>query len=985
MTWQPSGTSSAYLTERSISISSWSCIASLLLAGLSALGWILDISQLTEWHPALPAIQPNTILALTLSSIAILLTRQGRESRRKSQLAALLAFVVFSIGLITLAEYFIGWDLGIDRILLPPAVPTPEQPYPGRLSPATAANLTLMGGALLCRRFSPTWNRLAELFILIVAANSIVVMTGYIFSTADYYGVPPYQPAIGMAAVTALASIALTIAFLCSRPADGMMSLVTSGTRSGGFARRILFTMIVAPPLVGALTRIGTAAGWYDIVGHISLFSILMLGVILRTTWKAARLAQGEELRSDAAFEKAVVAAAEAKKAQEQYRQAQERLEFALKGADLAAWDWNVQTGEVTFNARWAEMRGYDLSEVEPRVESWASGIHPEDLPQVWKKVEDHLTKGTIYDAEFRVRTKTGEYIWILDRGKIFERNERGEPIRMVGIELDITEQRRIEIADRFFADAGAIFASTLNNERLLRDITQLVARDLADFAVVWQLDNDGRVQYSKAASRDPANVWVGDVLVSLLQNRTDSNPIAAVLKTRQSQLIERLSPEMLTSLARSDEELQALRKVELRSLAIAPLVAHDRLFGVIALLSSASPATGSTIHCRLLDELATRMAIALENIRLFRESRQAKLVADNVPALVAYWDKDQRCRFANRAYMDWFGVDPEWLMGRSMMELLGPKLYAANSPYIQGALGGITQRFERDLRFLPTGEIRHTDAIYVPEIAEGKVLGFFVLVTDVTAFKRAQLAAEEERQKALAAIALRDEVLAIVSHDLKNPLSAIGLTAHMLTLVRPDDQEKLGAMATRIKRSTDMALHLIQDLLSFAKIQSGALELEKESTTIDGIFSPVMDMMQIQADAKHLRLEVEIPVRLPEVFVDGDRVGQVFSNLLGNAVKFTPEGGSVNVSARVTDDQIEVVVSDTGPGIPPEDIPRVFDRFWQATRTRKSGAGLGLSIVKGIVEAHGGKVWVDSCIGKGSMFHFTLPVAKPVQHAECA
>jgi len=1113
---RPNGASSEYLTARAVSISTWLCLASFLLAAVASLGWIFDISRLTEWHPALPAIQPNTILALTSSSMAIFLARQGRESRQKSLLAKLLAFAAFSVGIITLAEYFLGWNVGIDRVFLPAVVPTLEQPYPGRPAPATAANLTLMGVALLCRRVSTTWNRVAEILVGILAANSTVVMTGYIFSTTKYYGVPYHESAIGMAVITAMTFIGLSIAFFCSRPTDGMMSLVTSATQSGRFARHILLTTIVAPPILGALTRIGVAAEWYNIVGHISLFSILMLGLILRTTWKAAQLAQDEELRSKAAFEKVCVATAEAKNAHEQYRQTQKRLELALEGANLAAWDWNIPTGKVTFNARWAEMRGYDLSEIEPRVEAWMSGIHPEDVPRVSKKVEDHLTRGALYEAEFRVRTKTGKYIWILDCGKVFERNDRGEPVRMAGIELDITERKRleedlrlseakysgivsmsadaiisideeqritvfnegaeqifgysraeaiglpldvliparfraahqhhiekfavgkqvsrrigartarilglrkngeefpadatissidvggtrcltvalrditeqkqIEAAHKFFADSGAILASTLNKEQLLGDITKLVARDLADHTVVWQFEDDGTVQYWKAASHDPAKAWVGDALASLLLNRTDSNPIAAVFETRPSQVrplpvIERLSPEVLASLSRNDEELKALRNAELGSLAIAPLVAHGRLLGAIALISSESSPTRGTTNFRLLDELAMRMAVALENVRLFRESEQAKLVTDNLPALIAYWDKDQCCRFANRAYTDWFGVDPEWLTGRSMMELLGPSLYASNLPFIRGALEGVTQRFERDLRFLPTGEIRHTSAIYLPEIVDGKVLGFFVLVTDVTELKKAQLAAEEERQKALAAIAIREDVLAIVSHDLKNPLSAIGLIAHMLTHIGPDEQEKLAAMAGRIKRSTDMALNLIRDLLSFAKIQSGALEIERKSSKIDAIFAPV----KMQADAKHLRLQAEIPARLPEVFVDGDRVGQVLSNLLGNAIKFTPEGGSVNVSARETDDQIEVAVSDTGPGIPPEDIARAFDRFWQATRTRKSGAGLGLSIVKGIVEAHGGKVWVHSCIGEGSTFLFTLPVSKPVQHAECA
>lgn len=954
---------SEHLTKRMLLLSSSLCILALLFPVMSAVGWIFDISLLTKGHPALPAMQPNTILALVSSSVAILLTREGRQSRPRLWLAGLFAVVVFGIGAITLAEYFFGWDAGIDRIFIE-GVPTLDQPHPGRSSPTTAANLMLMGAALVCHciRRTPKW--ISEVLVLLLATNAIVIVTGYIFTPQASFGLPTYEPAVGMAIGTAITFIMLAVAFLCSRPREGMMSLITSDTRSGEVARHILLATIMAPPILGALTRIGVALGWYDLSGQISLFSVTVLGLILRTTWKSAR---------QSLF------------AEEQIRQTQERLELALKGADLGTWDWNMQTGTVVFNARWAQLRGYESEELEPHVDTWSSGIHPEDMPRVWKKVDDHLKSGAEYEVEFRTRTKSGSYVWVLDRGKIFERNERGEPVRMVGTELDITERKQIELEQKFLADAGSIFASTLSDGLLLDELVKLLARDLADYAIVWQLDAQGSILRSKAASRDPTKIGVCESLASTLLHRTGSNPIADIIETRLPQLVERLPPELLESIARNDEELNTFRDASLGSLVIAPLLAHGRLAGAMALVSSTSSRTHGPNDLRILGELALRTAIALENARLFRESQHAKLVTDNVPAMVAYWDKDMRCRFANRVYVDWFGVTAEWVMGRQIVELLGPKLYETNLPYIRGALEGVPQHFERDLRFSRTGEVRHTCASYIPEIVDGKVLGFFVLVIDVTDLKRAQLAAEEEKQKALAAIGMRDDVLAFVSHDLKNPLAAIGLTAHLLTRVRLDDREKLDNIAGRLKRSADMALNLIRDLLSFAQIESGALALDKELKGIDNVLSPVIDILKIHADAKRLHLEVEIPPRLREVYVDGDRVGQVLSNLLGNAIKFTPEGGTVRVEARENDSRVEVTVSDTGPGIPAENISRVFDRFWQAAQTRKSGAGLGLSIAKGIVEAHGGRIWVESTLGKGSAFHFTLPVQEAVQHAECA
>ena len=134
----------------------------------------------------------------------------------------------------------------------------------------------------------------------------------------------------------------------------------------------------------------------------------------------------------------------ERKRAEERIRQSQERFELALKGGDLAAWDWDVRSGEVTFAARWAEMRGFRPDEIEPHVESWLSGLHPDDLPHVQKVLADHF-HGLIpeYESEHRVRTKSGEWIWVLDRGRVFARDARGEPTRMVGTELDITGRKR--------------------------------------------------------------------------------------------------------------------------------------------------------------------------------------------------------------------------------------------------------------------------------------------------------------------------------------------------------------------------------------------------------------------------------------------------------------------------------------------------------------------------------------------------------------
>jgi len=356
--------------------------------------------------------------------------------------------------------------------------------------------------------------------------------------------------------------------------------------------------------------------------------------------------------------------------------------------------------------------------------------------------------------------------------------------------------------------------------------------------------------------------------------------------------------------------------------------------------------------------------------------SRQ-KLIVDHIPAMIAYWDKDQRCQFANQAYLEWFGFDPEKLIGKSMLELLGPELHAKNLPYIQGALRGLQQTFERDLKLKSTGELRHTLAKYIPEIEGENVLGFFVLVSDVTELKRTQVKAESEKQKAQEAVKNREEVLAIVSHDLKNPLTAIALIGQVLQNLKEPDLDTTHDLANRIHFLVKHMQRLIGDLIDFSKIQAGVLSIEKYGEKPIDFVLPIVEMIRASAEKKHQYLDVDIPSNLPEIECDSYRVGQVITNLLGNAIKFTRNQGTVRLRATQEGQDVLFCVSDSGPGISKEVLPKIFDRFWQAEEAKNLGSGLGLYIAKGLVEAHGGRIWVDSEVGKGSRFYFTIPLAK--------
>jgi signal transduction histidine kinase len=223
----------------------------------------------------------------------------------------------------------------------------------------------------------------------------------------------------------------------------------------------------------------------------------------------------------------------------------------------------------------------------------------------------------------------------------------------------------------------------------------------------------------------------------------------------------------------------------------------------------------------------------------------------------------------------------------------------------------------------------------------------------------------------------MRDEVLRVVAHDLRSPLNTISLSAGLLGQQGlPAGQEAGKDRLAVIERSVAQADRLIQDLLDVARVEAGELQIEAEPVDVSGVIAETIELHQPLAAQRKIQLRVE---RVPEGLVmqaDRRRVLQVFANLLGNAFKFSAEGGMVTLRVSKQDGAACFSVQDQGQGITKSDLARLFEPFWQGNKRKDQGAGLGLSISKAIVQAHGGKIWVESQPGAGSTFYFTLPLA---------
>lgn len=282
-----------------------------------------------------------------------------------------------------------------------------------------------------------------------------------------------------------------------------------------------------------------------------------------------------------------------------------------------------------------------------------------------------------------------------------------------------------------------------------------------------------------------------------------------------------------------------------------------------------------------------------------------------------------------------------------------------------------------------------------VPLITEGRILGSIVFASSESGrrYNAADFALAQEfvglaalhvnnarlYRESLEASRIRDQVLRIVAHDLRNPLNTISLSASLLSDMQHFEAGSPEAKAIEmIVRAVGLADRLIGELLDVARIESGGLSLAATPVETRPLLEEIVRLHRPLAEERGLTLQLEISDGLPRIMADRDRLFQVFGNLIGNAIKFTGKGGRIEVRAEPHGDEVLFAVADTGIGIPEDDMKYLFSPFWQALTGAKEGAGLGLAITRGIVEAHGGRIWAESEEGRGSIFYFTLPVAPP-------
>jgi PAS domain S-box-containing protein len=536
----------------------------------------------------------------------------------------------------------------------------------------------------------------------------------------------------------------------------------------------------------------------------------------------------------------------ETKRVEEALRSSVARFEAALKGAHAGVFEQGLD-----LRVRWhysASICSYPLDSVVGKTDF---DLFPRSEAERMTALKRQVLETGRPIREVVQRAVDGTAHWF-DVTIEPRRDAEQRIVGVISVCWDITEEKRIEEEERLLAETGRILVAAGSDQTaLLTDVANVIVLNVADWCAVDLVD-DGVLRRVKFVHSDPAMAGVGAALEHYPVHRR-KNLVSDVVETQHAVVIEEVQPGYLESVALDDEHLRTLRSLDPTSFIVVPLVARGQSLGTLAFGASGGSRRYGLLDANIAERLATVVALALDNARLY-------------------------------------------------------------------------QHLERAIR-------------------------------------------------------ARDEVLGVVAHDLRNPLNTILAAARLFEMQIPEDSIVGQETVATIWRSVKRATRLIDDLLNVTSIDAGQLSVVRHHFGAEELVVAAVEAHRLLASSASLELRLAAERPLPEIWADRDRCLQVFENLIGNAIKFTPRGGRIIVSAFAEDGEVHFSVADSGVGIAPESLPHVFDRFWKAKNAKREGAGLGLSICKGIVAAHGGRIWVESARGRGTTVHFTIPVWNAVEH----
>jgi len=646
----------------------------------------------------------------------------------------------------------------------------------------------------------------------------------------------------------------------------------------------------------------------------------------------------------------------------------------------------------ISVNQRYCEITGFTREEIlKLKLEELT---HPEDVPAS-REFISRIRSGELpeYKMEKRYVRKNGVVIWVHLTVSIV-RSTTGDPLYLVAFIEDITPRRQAQHdANRTFSLLRATLESTADGI-LVVDLKGKILSFNQKMSDLWGIapevfaSGDDEVAINAALAK---LVHPEDFMAKVLD--LYSHPEVAsydVLELKDGRIFERYSqPQRIddaavgrvwsfrdvTARRRADEQSRALEREQ----------------------AARAEAEKSQERTALLAEASRVLSASFDY-----HTTLAALVRLTVPALADYCALDILEGEDSFERIGEAHVDPMKSMLLREVATFPRSALTARHPLIRVMATGqpvleadITPAFIR-ASFAEPSQRRTVEAlgprslICVPLVDTGKPLGALTLVTSgsgrrydaadlslaADVARRAAIVVEHARlfHQAEQATRARDDILAVVAHDLRNPLNTVSMAIGLMLETTPVERVQERRQQEIVRRAADRMNRMIQDLLDVKRMESGHLTIEVKAESPDILVNDAIEMLRPLASGRSIEMEASVADDLPAVLADAARIQQVLSNLVGNAVKFTPRQGRITVAADRHEAEVRFAVIDTGPGIPPEQVPHIFGRFWQARSSDQRGIGLGLAIAKGIVEAHNGRIWVESQVGLGSTFYFTLP-----------
>ena len=632
------------------------------------------------------------------------------------------------------------------------------------------------------------------------------------------------------------------------------------------------------------------------------------------------------------------------------------------------------------------------------------------------------------YPAALRCKDGSVRHVRITSSG-LFD--ESGDFLNTRCFTRDVTEEIRAETRIRVLAEASELLASSLDYEATLSTLARSCVPEIADWCSVEIVEAGGRTQLA-VAHVDPEKVEQAREL----RRRYPPDPesprgVSQVLRTGTPVMGE-IADSEIAAVARDPEHERLLRSLGLRSYLIAPIALRGRILGALTLVNAEAERCFGPADLEMTQELASRAAQAIENARLYRDAQQARreaeAAADRLAVLARLGEAiaeslepdralQQLARLAVQGLADYavaYRLE-DGAVRRAALAHADPdrqplveELVQAGPPALDDSYGAgavlrtgeamMVSDIPEELLERATQNGTHLElvrrlaprsSIIVPLAARGRTLGALALATtdhsgkrydqdDLTFAQemanRAALLVDNARLffRAQEATRARDEMLSVVSHDLRNLLGTMTTAIDLLELDPPEDRR--ARTRASLRRAANQMSKLLDDLLDVAQIEAGKLALSRKRFELGSLFAEILSLHGPVAEYQGIRIDRRLPGARFEIDADRNRLAQALSNLVDNALKFTPEGGQVTMAAELDGGEVRISVSDTGPGIPPEKLPHLFDRFWRADLDANRGTGLGLTIARGIVEAHGGVIQVASHPGEGTRFTLVLP-----------